>query len=192
MLHLQFYLLMGSPATVWCLYVRLILEEYKWIKNKKNFVNDFACVNPPLIYFFFLPFVPSFLLCSVSSFPQVLSDTTVFLLYLLNSAAAALHIRVCAHTITHFLRHKTMSAGRIFLTACSSVYCMILDVLKGILCSHTYLVALSLPFLSPPENWISIAVVSCDVPVPDKSLMSLSACRLRHTHEGTPIRLFVG
>lgn len=96
------------------------------------------------------------------------------------------------HTSTHFLRHKTMSAGRIFLAARSSVYCMILDVLKGNLCSHTYLVTLSLPFLSPPENWISIAVVPCDVPVPDKSLMSLCAYRQKHTHEGTRTRLFVG
>lgn len=93
-------------------------------------------------------------------------------LYLLNSAAAALH----AHTLTHFLRHKTMSAGRLFLAAHSSVYCMILAVLKENLCSHTYSVTLLLPLLSPPENWISAAVVPCDVPVPDKSLISLGAC----------------
>lgn len=99
----------------------------------------------------------------------------------------------CTHTRTllHFLRHKTMSAGRLFPAACSSVYCMILAVLKENLCSHTYSVTLLLPPLSPPENWISTAVVSCDVPVPDKSLMSLGACINTHTQVCTCIHTVI-
>lgn len=181
MLPVQFYLSSQSSNSLVSLW-----EIIRRIQtNKKEFVNDFPAVNPLLIYFFSLHFLSSFfsaLLCSVSSFPQVLSDTTVLLLYLLNSAAAA------RHTYTHFLRHKTMSARRIFLAACSTVYCMILDALKANLCSHTYLVALSLPFYQHQKIEFLSLVVPCDVPVPDKSLMSLCACRQRQT----PARLFVG
>ena len=121
-----------------------------------------------------------FPLCCVHSLPP--SVRSLWFWVTLQCSAVSAEFSCCSfrrthtHTHTHartlFLRHKTMSAGRLFLAARSSVYCMILAVLKENLCSHTYSVTLPLPLLSPPENWISGAVVPCDVPVPDKSLTS--------------------
>lgn len=58
-----------------------------------------------------------------------------------------------------------------------SVLCVSSVLLKE---SHTYLVTLFLPL--PPENWILTAVVSCDVPVSDKSLGSNAARLYTHWH----------
>lgn len=93
------------------------------------------------------------------------------------------HIALLFISGIQLLQHKTMSAGWLLPASCTAICSVILAVLKEKLCNHTYSITCSLAFPSPPENWIS-TVVLCDVPVPDKSLMSIYACIWTRTNTG--------
>lgn len=128
-------------------------------RNKRVMVHNSYC---PLVLtkvlspasaaalLFYFPFVPSLHSSSLSSLPLILSDTTVLLFISATfSRRSFRHARAPRRT---FWRHKTMSAGRLFLAARSSQRCIILAVLKENLRSHTSSVTLSLALLSPAEN----------------------------------------
>lgn len=150
------------------------------MKKKKGKVNSECTIaavlfNCPVsssavaLLFYFL-----FVLCALS-LPLILSDTTVLLFISAEFSCCSFR---CTHTHRHtFEDIKQCQQEDFSWRPVLLVCCIILAVLKENLCSHTYSVTLSLAPLSPPENWISTTVVLCDVPVPDKSLMSLGACK---------------
>lgn len=102
-------------------------------------------------------------------------------IYRLNSAVVVLYTRQAE---IHNLKEWNNGSRKTFAGILhSSVFCNLGrikgETLQSHLFNHTLARSLALPL--PPENWISPVVV-CDVPVPDKSLLSPCACAETQTH----------